>query len=246
VGASLFAAGGLARGVAPSACVSLDRVKSFHGTAHMGFSSIATGQDPSQGPLGSEEVGLYRSASPLDLTLGKKVVFGSDVVFSGRIHGGSVDISDDFHTSDGSGTDLSGSERYSGPPQPDGSGAALYVNTHTCTYQLQISVQVGTTFIGSEERMPDDAVANDAAYSPRKHVPASLKLVGSVESDAYYTCPGNPLRTGEDCHQVSGGWATEFAMLKVCGSNDPKNCDPADEPVGTAGLVWSLAPTYKH
>jgi hypothetical protein len=229
-----------------TACASFSRVKSFQGTVHMGFSEIATGAIPGEGTTGTAEAELYRSASHLNVSLTRKVDLGhGQVAFSGRMRGGEVDIDDSFHTNTGD-TDSAGREAYNGPAQPEGAGAALYVNTQTCTYQLVATVEVPTTFFGSDEVQPEDAVASASAFSPRRHVPASLKLSGGVKPDAYFTCPGNPLESGDDCYQLGGGWAADFASLKACETTEPVNCNPDEEVLGTAGFVWSLTPAYKH
>jgi hypothetical protein len=43
--------------------------------------------------------------------------------------------------------------------------------------------------------------------------------------------------------EISGGWATDFAELKECGSFPPEgNCATGEKPIGDGKFLWALKP----
>ena len=124
------------------------------------------------------------------------------------------------------------------------------LNPAGCTYQLEVSFAVRTTSTGSWPT-PPDAGAGGIVYSPKKHIPASLKLSGNVTVPAYYDgCAGEPPAGG--CYEFAGipgggsSWVQEFDTLKSCGSSQPSpsGC-PDGEQEGTAQFSWRLTPTLR-
>ena len=159
----------------------------------------------------------------------------------------------DTYTDSISGSETTGGENASAPDDdsiPLGSQSYLVLNPAGRTYQLEVSFAVHTTSTGSWPT-PPDAGAGGIVYSPKKHIPASLKLSGNVTVPAYYDgCAGKPPPGG--CYEFAGmpgggsSWVQEFDTLKSCGSSQPSpsGC-PDGEQEGTAQFSWSLTPTVR-
>ena len=82
-----------------------------------------------------------------------------------------------------------------------------------------------------------------SAFGDRNPIPKNLHLIGGVGPNAYLSCPGDPLQSGQPCVQIGAGWATDFAELKQCGSFPPQgDCTGIHKPVGDGKFIWVLKP----
>jgi hypothetical protein len=232
---------------AASSCPSFARVKSFHGLAGtLSFGASASANDASSG--GTETIVLSRNGSNLPINLTAKVVskvstggLAGVTIFVGKGSGGTVSVGDTFANS---GSGLIGKLQSSGPPSFI--TAAVGLNPTLCIYQLEVAFGAPAVFSGDETVDPGKGVTA-AVYSPREHIPASLKLSGSAQVEALHSgCPGPdpnaPPVTG--CYQFGGGWANDFSTLESCHSVEAVNCGPDDQPEGTASFSWSLTPKF--
>jgi len=94
-----------------------------------------------------------------------------------------------------------------------------------------------------EDALRPGAGVSVSAVGDHNHIPGNLHLIGGVGPDAYLSCPGDPLLSGQPCIQIAGGWATDFAELKQCGSFPPQgNCASDEKPVGGGKFIWVLKP----
>jgi hypothetical protein len=231
---------------AASACASLARVKSFHGTAQfMNFSETASGQDAGGG--GNTTIDLERDAQSLKVNLTRNTLLSRSgiIAFTGTASGGQVSVKDSYKDT---GSGHSGAEDFSGPlknKSPNSGKAWLYFDTRTCTYQAEAGFTVKATFTGDETVRPSASVTG-LAYGDKRHTPASLKLQGAESPHAYYpSCPRASILAGHSCYVLSGGWAGDFAVLAQCQSAGG-GCGLNDQQsVGNATFAWALSPTYK-
>lgn len=228
---------------AASACPSLANVKSFHGLAHMGFDATASGpDDPSNPASPTETVMLDRSLASLDINLKHKDVTKLGIViFHGTASGGSVSINDVF--TDSGDSSATSQEHYEGGLSnqlPNYGAATLFLDRHTCKYQLTVGFSIRVQSTG--EFQGSGSVAG-GAFSHTKHIPASLKLGGVSAPDAYYGCPDS-FFPGTPCYDFSGGFTTDFMTLFDCHSAQAINCSSSEGPVGVATFAWHLQPSY--
>jgi hypothetical protein len=226
---------------AASACASLAGVHSFHGHALLSFDGSASG--PVEGTGGSETISLMRRAASLKLDLTHKTVGKGDyrgfVTFSGKARLGNVTVDDSF-TESGSGS--AASETYNGPALSTLGSASVVLDTNDCLYAVTVTVGAKTMFSGDGSLQPGAGVFV-SAVGDRNRITRDLHLIGGVGPDAYLRCPGDPLLSGHPCFQLGGGWATDFAELKQCGSYPPQgNCASSDKPVGDGKFIWVLKP----
>lgn len=235
-----------------SACPSWGKVKGFTGKAgDILFEESVSGSD---GNGGTETVDLDRNATNLKIELPARVPkTGSRFTeFLGGVEGGLIFVADTY-TDTISGSETTGAESAHAPDDdsiPFGSVSSLVLDPAGCTYQLGVSFAVPTTSNGSWPT-PPDAGAGGFALSPKKRIPASLKLSGNVSVPAYYDgCAGeSPAGGWYEFAGIPGGgysWVQEFDTLKSCGSSQPSptGC-PDGEQEGTAEFSWSLTPAIR-
>lgn len=228
-----------------TACPKWSKIKGFRGDADTSFDGTVSGSDNNGGTV---TVGLDRAGSvKIDLA-GRIPKSGNTFTeFLGGTGGGILRVDDTY-------TDIiDGAVQAAGKQTADGPGvthnlsdlAFLVLNPTTCTYQLHIAFAVLTTSTGDWPTTPDPG-AGGFAITPRRPIPASLKLVGSADVPAFYeNCSGsNPVGGCYEFAGLDGGyqWAQEFDMLKTCGSVVASSCGPEGQE-GTAHYEWSIKPS---
>lgn len=211
------------------------RVKSFHGTATIGFKAQNSG--PDQGNGGTYSAHLEHILSDVKLNLTHKQVIrnahtGTHVIFTG----GDASIDDTY---DDSGAQLSGQETHSGAltNQPPSYGtASLFFDLNKCEYRLMVSFSVVTTVSGSVDAGSHPTVTG-TAYGDRNHIPRSLSLSDGIVNPAYGGgCPGNPLKSGDPCYKFGIG------IVGICSTSGVGTNDCPPDPGGHADFVWGLKP----
>ena len=250
----VVAAGGLFAAASPRAarpetpraaagCPSLARVASFHGLVNsLSFSGTATGTDPGNG--GSQTIGLEREASNLQLKLAAKVTgalpgYGVVTFFTGKSKSGAISAVDTFANT---GTGQKGTVNAIGLPKVL-SAAALF-SAKLCAYQLEVTYVVKNRFTGDSAVEPGLSISG-SAITPRRPIPASLKLTGAAMIHAYRGgCANSQPPDPHGCFQFGGDWANDFDTLESCGSVVAVNCGPPDQPEGTAQIRWNFSPAF--
>lgn len=225
---------------AAGACASLAGVHAFHGHAFISFDESASG--PIEGSGSSETISLRRKGASLELNLPHKTVGKGEldgiVIFSGKVRLGHISVEDEFNFSNGG----AGSEIYSGPALPPLGLASVVLDTNDCVYAVTAGFGAKTMFSGDGDLRPSAAVSLSAIGDQEK-IPKSLHLVGGVGPEASLSCPEDALLKNKPCIQIAGGWATDFAELKQCGSFPPQgDCASPDKPVGDGKFLWVLKP----
>jgi hypothetical protein len=225
---------------AASACASVASVHAFTGHAFVSFIGSASG--PITGSGGSESIGIDRKGATLELDLNHRVQgkgkFAGTYIYSGKVWAGTISVDDAFSLSEGS----SAEDTYSGNGAPAFGGASAFLDTATCRYVVAVNFGVDTQFHGDKILSAGTGVSL-AAVGDRNKIPSSLHLVDGVGPDGYLTCPGDPILDGKPCVEISGGWATDFAELKECGSFPPEgNCATGEKPIGDGKFLWVLKP----
>lgn len=226
---------------AASACASPAGVHGFTGHAFISLTGNATATF--EGASGSQTIGLDRKVANVQLNLTHKVQgkgpYAGTYFFSGKAKMGSVSVNDTF-SSNGDGG--SGEETYNGGTLSAFSSAEVVLDTKHCVYAVTAGFGVKTMYSGDAGLRPGSTVSV-GAYSGHEKIPGNLHLIGGVGPDAYLTCPGNPILTGMDCMEFAGGWATDFAEFKECGTFPPQgDCATGEKPVGDGQFSWVLKP----
>ncbi|HEX8751940.1 MAG TPA: hypothetical protein VF731_00865 [Solirubrobacterales bacterium] len=229
---------------AASACASLAGVHSFTGHAYISFSGTASG--PIEGTNSSETISLRRTGASLELKLNHRTrgkgKFAGVYFFSGKVRGGNVSVEDEESFMEGGSTTSSGRETYQGPSLPPFGSATVVLDTTHCRYAVTAGVGAKTAFSGDAALRSGDT-ASVSATSDHEKIPADLHLIGGVGPNAYLTCPGDPLISGQPCVQFAGDWAVDFAELSQCGSFPPQgNCASDEKPAGDGKFLWALKP----
>ena len=225
---------------AANACASVAGVHAFTGHAFTSFTGSASG--PITGSGGSESIGIDRKGANLELDLNHKVrgkgKYAGTYIFSGKVWAGTISVDDAFSFSDGG----SGEETYSGNGAPAFGGASAFLDTANCRYVVAVNFGVDTKFSGEGSLRTGTGVSLSAVGDHDK-IPGNLHLIGGVGPDGYLTCPGDPILDGNPCVEINGGWATDFAELKECGSFPPEgNCATGEKPIGDGKFLWVLKP----
>lgn len=234
-----------------AACPSLTGVKAFSGSWSAAFTALASGEDP--GENGAITIKLHRDATnmkinlatkatskPLPIPVGPKLPgLSGFTAFIGKGSGGSVTVDDTYANS---GTSLTGS--LSGGAPPTYASVILTLWPRVCQYQLLLSFG-GRGVASGDASVPGTSV-RAAAFTPRRPIPRSLKLSGSVSVKAYGSGCANPGGPPDEagCYEYAGGWDSDFDMLKRCKSDVAVNCAPDDAPQGAAHLSWNLKPIF--
>ncbi len=228
---------------AAAGCPSLARVASFNALVNsVSFSGSVTGKAPGAG--GTETIGLLRDASNLRVTLGGKVAgplpgFGVVTFFSGKSKTGAVSAKDTFAMSGGG---PKGTVNAIGLPKL--LSATVLLSSKLCAYQLMVTYVVKNNFTGDAAIKPGLSITG-SAITPRRPIPASLKLSGVATIHSYLSgCARSTPPDPQGCFQFGGSWALDFDTLERCGSIVAVNCGPPDKPEGTAHIRWSASPTF--
>lgn len=228
---------------ASAGCPSWNRVRSFRGLVNtLSFSGVAKGDEPGLG--GSRTIGLDRDATNLQIKLDAKVSgslpgFGSLTFFTGKTKVGSISAVDTFGST---GSGMKGTSNAIGVPRFV--TASLVLWPKGCLYQLQVSYDVKASFSGDQAIRPGADIWG-GAYTPRRPIPASLKLGGASLIQAYHDgCAGARPPDVHGCFQFGGDWANDFDTLKRCHSIVAVNCTPARHTEGAAHISWSLTPIF--
>jgi hypothetical protein len=239
---------------AAGACPSLAGLRGFHGSGSASFNATASGEIPGTG--GVETVTLARRNSSQRIDLGGKVkgktvhVGGKTIrlatIFLGRAHGGSITIGD---RRSATGSSVVESLSAAGPLKLPGAGAAAVVLfPQVCAYQLEFSFDEATAPHGAET-VQSGLGAGGSALTPKRRIPASLKLSGGAGVSAYYSgCSDSEPPDEQGCYQFSDGFATDFVTLQTCHSIVAVGCSSDEEPMGDAHVSWNLTPAFakKH
>jgi hypothetical protein len=225
---------------AASACASVAGVHALTGHAYISFTGSASG--PITGSGGSESIGIDRKGATLELDLNHKVrgkgKYSSTYIFSGKVWAGTISVDDAFSLSEGAG----GEETYTGTGAPAYGGASAFLDTANCRYVVAANFGVDTKYSG-EGTLRTGTGVSLAAVGDHDKIPGNLHLIGGVGPDGYLTCPGDPVLDGNPCVEIGGGWATDFAELKECGSFPPEgNCATGEKPIGDGKFLWVLKP----
>lgn len=229
-----------------SSCASWAHVKSFNGLVNsLTFSDRAQGASPGVG--GTRTIAFDREASNLQIRLGTQLTgslpgFGSLTFFNGKTKGGSISAIDTSEFSNG--PSLQGAVNAIGLPQFV--SATLILWPKGCEYQLQVQYAVKTRYTGSKASQPRSGIWG-GAFTPRRPIPASLKLSGVAAIQAYHDgCSTARPPDAHGCFEFGGDWANDFDTLKRCHSVTAVNCAPAAHSEGVAYIRWNLAPTFAH
>lgn len=221
-----------------SACASVAGVHAFTGHAFISFTGSATATF--EGSSGSESIGIDREGATLEFDLNHRIrgkgKFSGTYIYSGKVWAGTISVDDAFSVSEGD----SGEMTYSGNGAPAFGGASVVLDTATCRYVVAANFGVDTKFSGTVSLRTGTGVSL-AAVGDRNKIPSNLHLIGGVGPDGYLDCPGDPIVDGTSCVEIGGGWATEFAEFKECGSFPPKgNCATGEKPIGDGRFLWVL------
>ncbi|MBS1883067.1 MAG: hypothetical protein JSS97_08945 [Actinobacteria bacterium] len=227
---------------AANACASVAGVHALTGHAFVSFTGSASG--PIEGSGGSESIGIDRKGATLELDLNHRLrgkgKFAGTYIFSGKVWAGTISVADAFSLSEGA----SGEETYTGTGAPAFGGASAFLDTANCRYVVAVNFGVDTTYSGDGTLRTGTGVSL-AAVGDQDKIPGNLHLIGGVGPDGYLTCPGNPILDGNPCVEINGGWATDFAELKECGSFPPEgNCASGEKPIGDGKFLWVLKPGH--
>jgi hypothetical protein len=225
---------------AASACTSVASIHAFTGHAYVSFTGSASG--PITGSGGSESIGIDRKGATLELDLNHRVrgkgKFAGTYIYSGKVWAGTISVEDVFSFGEGA----VGEESYSGNGAPAFGGASAFLDTDSCRYVVAVNFGVDTKYSGPGGLRTGTGVSL-AAVGDRNKIPGDLHLVGGVGPDGYLTCPGDPIRDGNPCVEIGGGWANDFTELKECGSFPPEgNCVTGEKPIGDGKFLWVLKP----
>ncbi|MBS1861528.1 MAG: hypothetical protein JSS68_07425 [Actinobacteria bacterium] len=227
---------------AANACASVAGVHALTGHAFVSFTGSASG--PIEGSGGSESIGIDRKGATLELDLNHRLrgkgKFAGTYIFSGEVWAGTISVDDAFSLSEGA----SGEETYTGNGAPAFGGASAFLDTANCRYVVAVNFGVDTPYTGDGTLRTGTGVSL-AAVGDHDKIPANLHLIGGVGPNGYLTCPGEPILDSNPCVEINGGWATDFAELKECGSFPPEgNCATGEKPIGDGKFLWVLKPGH--